>query len=245
MTCLFPTKRTSQAGFGLFELLVIVGVSAITLVTVAQLVQERQRHNQTQHTARLLEMIVDEAVAYQRIHSNYDELNCNSVDQNCYFVQKNILPSQAKTSFGGDLMIASPNIGQNFALSFQNIPQFACPILLKKLNDNQRLAKVELFNPDQVSVTSSEPVLGPDGQPIGVCPPQSTEEGQQASSTTEMRYGDAGTTTNDIRVPDGSGVCISNGGFNVLSMISFPMTSVDMTTACSNFERMTMVWTFN
>ena len=232
MTCLFPTKRTNQSGFGLFELLVIIGVSAIALVTVAQLVQERQRHNQTQQAIRLLETIVDEAMAYQQIHRDYDELNCNSVDENCYFVQKNILPRQAKTSFGGDVIINSRNTGQNFALSFQNIPQLACPILLKKLNDNQNLAKIELFNPNQVNITSNEQILGPDGQPLEPCP-------DDASTTTQS------STEDVIKPPSNGEVCIASGGFNVLSMNSFPMTGVDMATACSNFERMTMVWTFN
>jgi prepilin-type N-terminal cleavage/methylation domain-containing protein len=225
------THNHSQKGFSLFEILVVVGISAMALVGVYQVGAHIQLRNQTDQTIRTLTKVVSEAVAYKKIQSNYAALNCNTLDEGCYLVQRKIVNADQKTAFGGGIEVSSPGAASKLKVSFQNIPQQACTDLLLSMNTNPFLSKVELFNPDQQSINNNEQQLGLDGNPLPVCPPQ-----DESAATEEVGV---------VKPPAGTEVCQAGGGYSVMSIQSFPASGADLSSVCGNLSSMTIAWTFN
>lgn len=143
-----------QSGYGLFQMLVVVGVASLGLLGMFQMAHTIQISSKVQSTERLLTTIANEARSYKKLHGSYAALNCDTSDPECYFVRHRLISPSQKSSFNGEIFINNDG-DENLTISMQNIPKDACPDLVMTMNHGRPPKSIELFNPDQEAVTDN------------------------------------------------------------------------------------------
>jgi type II secretory pathway pseudopilin PulG len=214
-----------QHGFTLFEILLSLGITALALIAVFQMSTMITTQNRSREVSRLLNTITKEATAYYKIHGNYSALNCNSLNDDCYFVQNNMLENNLHSPYGGKVFISANNARVKVAV--QGITSAACTSLLLDNSLGPAIKRIELFDPTYTSITASEATQGSSG--LGTTGP--------------------GGLPCDTIIVNGNPVCIptsdtgDGGGFNATTIETFPVTPEIAGTYCSDEQTYTMAWT--
>lgn len=230
-------NRHAESGFSLFETLVVISISFVALTTIFYIGHSVQVKNQTASTERLLTTLVTEATSYKKLKGSYAALNCSSMDPGCYFVQHNLVSSNQKNPFGGDLEIVSQGDDQ-LVLNFQNIPAQACQTLLLAMSGRPQLMQVELFNPDQSLMGSNRP--SPTDPPC----PEGDKPGDGVKGESEPTETGTIITGSSAPKPPLGETCTTGGGYSVTSVQNFPVAINNAATLCGSQPAYTMSWTF-
>jgi prepilin-type N-terminal cleavage/methylation domain-containing protein len=240
-------NRHTQTGFSLFEILVVVGISAIALAGLFQIGYNIQVKNQTASTERLVSTIVNEATSYQKLNGSYAALNCALNDMDCYFVQHKLIAENQTNAFGGKIFINSQG-DEQIKVSIQRIPARACEHLLLSFNQNPKLKGIELLNPLQEGTTDN--VTNPDDPPPEECtvqvgfaktvPDYLRYFKLEHLSPISTAYAEAGAPPK----PPKNCTVPGMGTFSVTSIDQFPVSPVVAAELCSASTSYTMAWTF-
>lgn len=238
-------NRRTESGFSLFEILVVIGISAIALAGLFQIGHNVQIKNQAASTERLVSSIVNEATSYQKLNGSYAALNCAANDVNCYFVQRKLIAENQTNAFGGKIFINSQG-DEQIKVSVQNIPARACERLLLSFDQNPKLKGIELLNPLQEGTTdnvdNTEPPEPCDIQ-VGsakAMPDYLRYFHLEHLSPISVAYAAEGSPPKPPKNCTGPG----GGIFSVTSIDQFPVSPVIAAELCSASTSYTMAWTF-
>lgn len=209
----------SESGATLLEVVAVVAIGLAATVGVFAISHHVVTNNQTQSAARLLSSVIAEVIAYKQTYGTFAQIDCGSgSDASCYLVDKKLVDTAKKNPFGADVAMTKVSDSE-VKFSMSDVPKESCRDLMLALNQKFKVKRIELFNPDQQSITNV----------------QYDQFGNMVCNANPPGHGNGQFESDPENNP-----CV---GFNVQSVNIFPVPVNQAANMCTHFDKFRMVWT--